>query len=202
MVQEAGGVTSEVIAAMPGHALAYQKSTQRLLWRKSHCKKAQEAEMAYWKEQAALEDAGEEMQGQQQRRCVLYLSPTDVGKTSRVKAEVIGRKQMKLFEKKAKGSGGTATKTNCTCLSTNSQVKSTSTNSRHSRTWALCKLRPRGLQPFSLLKHCTLLRIATHLNGGSATKMNIILGAHLITRLLLVVLLKFTGGTTTDNLSS
>ena len=59
--------------------------------------------MAYWKEQAALEDAGEEMQGQQQRRCVLYLGPTDVGKTSRVKAEVIGRKQMKLFEKKAKG---------------------------------------------------------------------------------------------------
>ena len=102
MVQEAGGVTSEVIAAMPGHALAYQKHAKALL-AEIALNKAQEAEMAYWKEQAALEDAGEEMEGQQQRRCVLYLGPTRCGKTSKVKAEVIGRKQMKLFEKKAKG---------------------------------------------------------------------------------------------------
>ena len=91
-----------MIAAMPGHALAYQKHAKALL-AEIALNKAQEAEMAYWKEQAALEDAGEEMQGQQQRRCVLYLGPTKCGKTSKVKAEVIGRKQMKLFEKKAKG---------------------------------------------------------------------------------------------------
>lgn len=102
MVQEAGGVTNEVIAAMPGHALAYQKHAKALL-AEIALNKAQEAEMAYWKEQAALEDAGEEMEGQQQRRCVLYLGPTKCGKTSKVKAEVIGRKQMRLFEKKAKG---------------------------------------------------------------------------------------------------
>ena len=34
---------------------------------------------------------GEELTGQEQRKCVLYFGPTAVGKTSKVKLEVMGR---------------------------------------------------------------------------------------------------------------
>jgi len=95
-----GGITAKVIAEQPGYVMAYGKHANTLVQTLAY-QKAEEDEMAYWKEQYRRRLAGEETQGQRQRHLTLYFGPTAVGKTSQVKERVWGEMGKNLYEKMA-----------------------------------------------------------------------------------------------------
>lgn len=97
-VNEAGGLTVELMESHPGMVMRYGKQTMAYLAAKRHML-AEKEDMDYWKEQYRREQAGEEFQGQQQRELILYFGPTAVGKTSEVKKIVKGKYERKLYEK-------------------------------------------------------------------------------------------------------
>lgn len=101
MVKEEGGVTEAVIDAMPGHALAFGKHAKNLVSDMKRTK-IQKEQIEWWQEQYQKMINGEEYEGQQQRNLVLYFGPTAVGKTTKVKMNVMGRLGVPLFEKAAK----------------------------------------------------------------------------------------------------
>lgn len=97
-VNEAGGITVELMESHAGMVMRYGKQTMAYLAAKRHLL-AEKEDMDYWKEQYRRKEAGEERQGQQQRQLILYFGPTAVGKTSEVKEEVKGKHGRKLYEK-------------------------------------------------------------------------------------------------------
>lgn len=98
MVLEQKGITTKVIEEMPGHAARFGKHGLNLLamWQLA---RAQEEDDAFWDEQNAREDRGEETTGQQQRHLELYWGPTAIGKTTRInqriRREGLGQKYIK-----------------------------------------------------------------------------------------------------------
>jgi len=88
-ILKSNGVNDEVMDQFPGHVLRFNKHAKDLLAERK-LKDAKEAERAYWREQVAIRKAGGVMQGQQQRHLELYFGPTGVGKTTEVKAKVLG----------------------------------------------------------------------------------------------------------------
>jgi len=90
---KSGGVNDEVMEQFPGHVLRFNKHAKDLMAEKK-LKDAKEAERAYWREQVAIRKAGGVMQGQQQRHLELYFGPTGVGKTTEVKAKVLGDEEV------------------------------------------------------------------------------------------------------------
>ena len=90
MVLENGGLTDDVIDAMPGHAMRYNKHAKDLV-QLQKVNDAKQAEIEMWSREYEKMMNGEEFTGQEQRKCVLYFGPTAVGKTSKVKLEVMGR---------------------------------------------------------------------------------------------------------------
>ncbi|AXH76543.1 MAG: putative viral replication protein [Cressdnaviricota sp.] len=98
LVLEQGGINQTVVDEMPGHAVQFGRNAAQLVHVLA-LKNAEEEEDAYWVEQAAREDRGEEVQGQQQRHLELYFGPTACGKTTRIKLDVIGRRRLRLYTK-------------------------------------------------------------------------------------------------------
>lgn len=98
MVMEEKGITTKVIETMPGHAAKFGKHGLNLLamWQLA---KAQEEDDAFWDEENAKEDRGEETTGQRQRHLELYWGPTAIGKTTRINRRIrrdqLGRKYVK-----------------------------------------------------------------------------------------------------------
>ena len=100
MVREKGGLTNEVIDAMPGHAMRYNKHARDLV-QLQKVNDAKDAEIEMWKREYEKMMNGEEFTGQEQRKCVLYFGPTAVGKTTKVKMEVMGRLGLRCYEKQS-----------------------------------------------------------------------------------------------------
>nr|QJI53592.1 MAG: replication-associated protein [Cressdnaviricota sp.] len=97
-VVEHGGVNMNVMEEFPGHALRYGRHGNDLMAAR-HRVEQEEAERAFWVEEARRQEAGEEMRGQQQRHVELYFGPTAVGKTSAIKTKVIGVEGKHLYNK-------------------------------------------------------------------------------------------------------
>ena len=100
MVREKGGLTNEVIDAMPGHAMRYNKHARDLV-QLQKINDAKDAEIEMWKREYEKMMNGEEFTGQEQRKCILYFGPTAVGKTTKVKMEVMGGLGLRLYEKQS-----------------------------------------------------------------------------------------------------
>lgn len=92
-----GGVTESVRDEFWGHAMRYKKHVKEMV-NDDVRKKAEEEDMAYWAEQAALEDAGVAIQGQVPRTLTLYFGPSAVGKTTKVQIDVKGRLKQRLYK--------------------------------------------------------------------------------------------------------
>jgi len=97
-VVEHGGVNMNVMEEFPGHALRYGRHGNDLMAAR-HRAEQEDAERAFWVEEARRQEAGEEMRGQQQRHVELYFGPTAVGKTSAIKTKVIGVEGKHLYNK-------------------------------------------------------------------------------------------------------
>lgn len=95
---EAGGITLDIIEEMPGMVMRFAKGARDLVQTKELLE-LEEADIEYWSGEAEKEDKGEKVTGQQQRHLELYFGPTAVGKTSKVKTQVMGRLKERLFEK-------------------------------------------------------------------------------------------------------
>jgi len=100
LIQTEGGITDAVVEQMPGHVMAYSKHAKAML-ADMKLAEVKKKELAYWQEQYAKRQRGEDIEGQQQRKLVLYFGPTAVGKTTEVKMKVMGELQSPLFEKAA-----------------------------------------------------------------------------------------------------
>lgn len=98
MVLENGGITEAVVAEMPGHAMQFHKNADNLV-QKLRVQKNKEAEKEYWKAEAERKRNGEQTLGQQQRHIELWFGPTGVGKTTTIKTEVIGERELDLYTK-------------------------------------------------------------------------------------------------------
>jgi len=98
LVLDNNGITEDVVDEMPGHCVQFGKNAQYLV-NTLALQRAEAAERIYWVEQAMLEDNGLPTQGQKQRHLELYFGPTAVGKTTKIKMDVIGRREERLYTK-------------------------------------------------------------------------------------------------------
>ena len=94
---EEGGLTPELVEQYQGYAARYHKHVESLKGALALAV-AKAEEKAYWQEQARKKAAGEEIEGQQQRKVVLFFGPTAMGKTTAVKLEV-GKTDEDLYVK-------------------------------------------------------------------------------------------------------
>ena len=85
---------------MPGHAMRYNKHARDLV-QLQKVNDAKQAEIEMWSREYEKMMNGEEFTGQEQRKCILYFGPTAVGKTTKVKMEVMGRMKLRLYEKQS-----------------------------------------------------------------------------------------------------
>ena len=129
LIQTEGGITDAVVEQMPGHVMAYSKHAKAML-ADMKLAEVKKKELAYWQEQYAKRQRGEDIEGQQQRKLVLYFGPTAVGKTTEVKMKVMGELQSPLFEKAAGTKWWMAITTKTTCWLMNTKVVRPSMNSR------------------------------------------------------------------------
>ena len=74
LIQTEGGITDAVVEQMPGHVMAYSKHAKAML-ADMKLAEVKKKELAYWQEQYAKRQRGEDIEGQQQRKLVLYFGP-------------------------------------------------------------------------------------------------------------------------------
>lgn len=88
----------EMIEEGKDNVVRYKKSIVEMA-KSIELKNAKDDEKAYWKEQARLRSLGKSIEGQKQRRCVLYFGPSGCGKTTEVKMQAAEADE-DLYEKK------------------------------------------------------------------------------------------------------
>ena len=201
MVREKGGLTNEVIDAMPGHAMRYNKHARDLV-QLQKVNDAKDAEIEMWKREYEKMMNGEEFTGQEQRKCILYFGPTAVGKTTKVKMEVMGRLGLRCYEKQSNNKwwDGYDGELHVLMDEFKGAAYGPIEDFNALPTRASRRSKPKGRLRCSLLRQCTLPRTDTLAIGGRKTRTNLaIIWTMLVSEPLLVVLQKCIGGTTRMN---